>query len=81
MIVFLHMFYLHVDGSNNPLGLSSVMDKVSFHVYFSIKDMLGFLIGLGWLGIVVFYYPNVFGHRDNSAVADPLVTPEHIQPE
>jgi len=27
----LHIFFLHLDGSNNPLGLGTSADKVPFH--------------------------------------------------
>ena len=57
------------------------MDKVCFHFYFSLKDLVGFIFCLGFLGIMVLYSPNLFGHRDNYSHADPLLTPSHIQPE
>lgn len=31
----LHLFFLHLRGSNNPLGLSQNIDKVKFNPYFS----------------------------------------------
>jgi len=35
------MAAVHFDGSNNPLGISSISDKISFFPYFFIKDALG----------------------------------------
>jgi ubiquinol-cytochrome c reductase cytochrome b subunit len=42
--VVVHMAAVHTDGSNNPLGISSHSDKISFFPYFFIKDTLG-LVG------------------------------------
>jgi ubiquinol-cytochrome c reductase cytochrome b subunit len=33
---------LHQHGSNNPLGISSNSDKISFHPYYTFKDLVGF---------------------------------------
>jgi ubiquinol-cytochrome c reductase cytochrome b subunit len=33
-IVIVHMAVVHFDGSNNPLGISSISDKISFFTYF-----------------------------------------------
>jgi ubiquinol-cytochrome c reductase cytochrome b subunit len=68
-------------GSNNPLGISSNSDKIVFHPYFTVKDILGFLIYLIAFAILLFFYPNLLGHSDNYIEADPLVTPAHIVPE
>ncbi|NXG43828.1 CYB protein, partial [Psilopogon haemacephalus] len=40
----IHLTYLHESGSNNPLGISSNYDKIPFHPYFSLKDILGFTL-------------------------------------
>ncbi|NXD74385.1 CYB protein, partial [Eolophus roseicapillus] len=40
----IHLTFLHETGSNNPLGLSSNCDKIPFHPYFSLKDLVGFTI-------------------------------------
>ncbi|NXD74692.1 CYB protein, partial [Centropus bengalensis] len=39
----IHLTFLHETGSNNPLGLASDSDKIPFHPYFSLKDILGFI--------------------------------------
>jgi ubiquinol-cytochrome c reductase cytochrome b subunit len=41
--VLVHLAALHQDGSNNPLGITSVSDKISFFPYFFIKDTLSFI--------------------------------------
>jgi ubiquinol-cytochrome c reductase cytochrome b subunit len=77
----LHLIALHQHGSNNPLGVSSNSDRISFHPYYNFKDLLGFNIFFIILIILVFYFPNILGHPDNYIPANPLVTPTHIQPE
>ena len=37
-LVIVHMAAVHFDGSNNPLGIASTSDKISFFPYFFIKD-------------------------------------------
>jgi len=80
-IVILHLALLHKDGSNNPLGINTNVDTVSFYPYFYVKDLFSFFIFLFVFSIFVFYYPNVLGHSDNYIPANPLSTPAHIVPE
>nr|WNH19838.1 cytochrome b [Stomias danae] len=77
----LHLLFLHETGSNNPAGLNSDADKVSFHPYFSYKDLLGFAILLLALTSFALFSPNLLGDPDNFIPANPLVTPPHIKPE
>nr|UVW56561.1 cytochrome b [Percichthys trucha] len=76
-----HLLFLHETGSNNPLGLISNVDKVSFHPYYSYKDLLGFAILLISLSALALFLPNILGDPDNFTPANPLVTPPHIKPE
>jgi len=80
-ITIFHIIFLHQRGSNNPIGLNSDSDRVSFHIYYSIKDTLGFLISLTILFLLVIFTPNIFTDPENYLVANPLVTPIHIKPE
>nr|AMR57238.1 cytochrome b [Rhynchocypris percnurus]QYA17603.1 cytochrome b [Rhynchocypris oxycephalus] len=77
----LHLLFLHETGSNNPAGLNSDADKISFHPYFSYKDLLGFVMMLLALTSLALFSPNLLGDPDNFTPANPLVTPPHIQPE
>nr|YP_009034387.1 cytochrome b [Doryrhamphus japonicus]BAO84718.1 cytochrome b [Doryrhamphus japonicus] len=76
-----HLLFLHETGSNNPAGLNSDADKVSFHPYFSYKDLLGFAALLIALTTLALFSPNLLGDPDNFTPANPLVTPPHIKPE
>nr|AFJ97113.1 cytochrome b [Galaxiella pusilla] len=77
----LHLLFLHETGSNNPAGLNSDADKISFHPYFSYKDLLGFVALLFALTALALFSPNLLGDSENFIPANPLVTPPHIQPE
>lgn len=81
VFVLVHLIFLHETGSNKPLGLSSAGDKVPFHPYFTIKDILGFRIVLFLFFFIVVSIPDYFGDPENYIEANPLVTPVHIQPE
>nr|YP_009257137.1 cytochrome b [Acipenser fulvescens]ANG43973.1 cytochrome b [Acipenser fulvescens]ANG44116.1 cytochrome b [Acipenser fulvescens]ANG44129.1 cytochrome b [Acipenser fulvescens]ANG44142.1 cytochrome b [Acipenser fulvescens]ANG44155.1 cytochrome b [Acipenser fulvescens] len=80
-VSMIHLLFLHQTGSNNPTGLNSDADKVTFHPYFSYKDLLGFILMLVGLTSVALFSPNLLGDPDNFTPANPLVTPPHIKPE
>nr|AMD83738.1 cytochrome b [Corydoras schwartzi] len=77
----IHAMFLHETGSNNPIGINSDADKISFHPYFSFKDLLGFIILMTLLLSLALFSPNLLGDPDNFTPANPLVTPTHIKPE
>ena len=79
--VIVHMSAVHQDGSNNPLGISSANDKISFFPYFFIKDSLSLIALLLFFSFFVYFSPNTLGHSDNYIPGNPMVTPEHIVPE
>ena len=43
-IRIVHLLFLHQTGRNNPLGINRNFDKISFHPYFSSKDLFGVFI-------------------------------------
>ena len=45
-LVVLHLFYLHLYGRTNPLGVSSMGNKVPFHYYYSVKDLFVYFVFL-----------------------------------
>nr|BCG67646.1 apocytochrome b [Haptophyceae sp. NIES-3900] len=77
----LHIAALHQDGSNNPLGAYSSVDKIAFFPYLYIKDLLGLVVFVVFFALFVYFSPNTLGHSDNYVPANPMVTPEHIVPE
>jgi ubiquinol-cytochrome c reductase cytochrome b subunit len=80
-LVIVHLALLHKDGSNNPLGIDSSSDKISFYPYFYVKDLFSLMCMVVFFSTLLFYYPNLLGHPDNYIPADPMVTPSHIVPE
>lgn len=82
-VVFLHVWALHVTGSNNPTGIEpkSKQDTLPFHPYYTMKDSFGLVVFVAVYAMFVFFMPNALGHPDNYTPANPLVTPAHIVPE
>ena len=64
-ITLIHSALLHKNGSNNPLGVDSGVDKIPFYPYFFVKDLFAFFCFLFLFGTFVFYFPNSLGHPDN----------------
>nr|YP_009731731.1 cytochrome b [Limassolla lingchuanensis]QHR79696.1 cytochrome b [Limassolla lingchuanensis] len=81
MLTIIHIFFLHLTGSNNPIGLNSNVDKIPFHPYFSIKDIMGVMLIMTGLIIMNLVSPYLLSDPDNFTPANPMVTPVHIQPE
>ena len=82
-VIVLHIWALHVHGSNNPAGIEKKTEKdtLPFHPFFTVKDgfaLVCFLVFYSWF---VFYVPNYLGDADNYIEANPLQTPVHIVPE
>nr|AWV84353.1 cytochrome b [Chonosia crassipennis] len=80
-LTMIHLIFLHQRGSNNPIGLNSNIDKIPFHPYFSIKDILGFMLTLIMFVTFSMLNPYLLGDPDNFIPANSMVTPKHIQPE
>nr|AAM90444.1 cytochrome b [Zonotrichia capensis] len=80
-LTLVHLTFLHETGSNNPLGIPSDCDKIPFHPYYTIKDILGFALMLSLLVSLALFSPNLLGDPENFTPANPLVTPPHIKPE
>nr|AAP97444.1 cytochrome b [Garrulax canorus canorus]AAP97446.1 cytochrome b [Garrulax canorus canorus] len=80
-LTLVHLTFLHETGSNNPLGIPSDCDKIPFHPYYSIKDLLGFVLMFIPLASLALFAPNLLGDPENFTPANPLATPPHIKPE
>jgi ubiquinol-cytochrome c reductase cytochrome b subunit len=79
--VLLHLIAVHKNGSNNPLGINSSVDKISFYPFFVIKDLFSWVIIFIFFFAFVYFAPNYLGHTDNYIEANPMITPSHIVPE
>nr|WEY27762.1 cytochrome b [Balaenoptera musculus]WEY27957.1 cytochrome b [Balaenoptera musculus]WEY28178.1 cytochrome b [Balaenoptera musculus] len=80
-LAIVHLIFLHETGSNNPTGIPSDMDKIPFHPYYTIKDILGALLLILTLLMLTLFAPDLLGDPDNYTPANPLSTPAHIKPE
>ncbi len=82
-VVGLHVWALHVVGSNNPTGIDpkGPQDTLPFNPYYTIKDMFGLSVFLIVYAILVFYAPTLLTHQDHFVPFNPMVTPAHIVPE
>nr|YP_009118010.1 cytochrome b [Tchangsinaia piscicula]AJE75798.1 cytochrome b [Tchangsinaia piscicula] len=80
-LVVIHLLFLHQTGSNNPLGISSNVNLIPFHIYYTAKDVVGFAFLLASLAFICLFLPNLLTDPENYIPANPLSTPVHIQPE
>lgn len=80
-LVVIHIFYLHLSGRRNPLGIRSNVNKVPFHYYYSVKDLFVYFLFFYFFIIFTLKYGYIFIDAENFIPANPLVTPTHIQPE
>jgi len=80
-LVILHIFFLHMHGRSNPLGVSSSTRKVPFHYYYSVKDLYVYFVFLFIFMFVTLRYGYNLIDAENWIPANALVTPTHIQPE
>nr|YP_010534089.1 cytochrome b [Amblyomma sparsum]UXX50184.1 cytochrome b [Amblyomma nuttalli] len=81
MMSLIHIILIHEKGSSNPLGSSMNIDKIPFHPYFSIKDLLGILLVIFFFSFFIFLFPYNLMDAENFNMANPMITPPHIQPE
>nr|YP_009926629.1 cytochrome b [Callithrix aurita]QNU08698.1 cytochrome b [Callithrix sp. 1 JM-2020]QNU08750.1 cytochrome b [Callithrix sp. 5 JM-2020]QNH92733.1 cytochrome b [Callithrix aurita]QNU08322.1 cytochrome b [Callithrix aurita]QNU08348.1 cytochrome b [Callithrix aurita] len=77
----IHLLFLHETGSSNPSGITSEPDKIPFHPYYTIKDILGLTFLLLALTSLTLFTPDLLTDPDNYTLANPLNTPPHIKPE
>lgn len=79
-LTIVHVTYLHTTGSSNPLGISN-NTKTIFNPFFKTKDIFGMLFVIFGFTLICLYTPLILGDDENFVLADPSVTPHHIQPE
>ena len=82
-VVGLHVWALHVVGSNNPTGIDpkGPQDTLPFNPYYTVKDTFGLSVFLIVYALLVFYAPVMLTHPDHFVPFNPMVTPAHIVPE
>nr|UAT98550.1 cytochrome b [Neoalcathous huangshanana] len=80
-MIMIHLMFLHETGSSNPLGVKNNIDKVPFHPYFSVKDIMGMMVVMTTFSMMINLNPFLTMDPENFSPADPMNTPPHIQPE
>nr|AKM70234.1 cytochrome b [Anoecia fulviabdominalis] len=81
LFTIIHLISLHNTGSNNPLGINSNFDKINFSPYFIIKDLIGLIMFMWMFIILTLIFPFLLNDHNNFVTANPMITPNHIQPE
>nr|WEF74987.1 cytochrome b [Amblyomma mixtum] len=81
LMSMIHILLIHEKGSSNPLGISMNVDKIPFHPYFTIKDLLGVMFVIIPFSMFVMLFPYSMMDAENFNMANPMITPPHIQPE
>jgi len=81
ILIILHLLILHEIGSRNPLGVNSNSDRIPFHLYYTVKDTIGFIVFVLIFILFFLFTPNILNDPENFIEANPLSTPNHIQPE
>jgi len=76
-----HLIFLHVNGRRNSLGVTSMNDKVEFHWFYTVKDLVSFLVLILFFSIIILLMPFIFIDSENFLFVDIIKTPEHIKPE
>lgn len=76
-----HLLFLHVNGRRNSLGVTSINDKVEFHWFYLLKDLVSFMVLILFFVLIILLIPFVFIDSENFLFVDIMKTPEHIKPE
>jgi ubiquinol-cytochrome c reductase cytochrome b/c1 subunit len=82
-VAFLHMTCVHISGSNNPVGIDvkSPQDTVPFHPYMVVQDAVVLALFFAVFAFFICFAPLFFADPTNAVPANPLLTPNDIQPE
>nr|YP_009253508.1 cytochrome b [Achatinella mustelina]ANC62883.1 cytochrome b [Achatinella mustelina] len=81
VLVLMHLIFLHLKGSTNPLGQLSGINKVTFHPYYTFKDLVGFIMIFLLMLAFCGFKPWLLMDPENFLNANSMITPVHIQPE
>lgn len=79
IIIFIHLRALHFIGSRNKIILFTKRNKIKFHHYYIVKDLINFLI----LIFVFILLKNLWitNEIENFIKANYIIAPAHIRPE
>ena len=80
-LVIVHIFFLHKTGRQNPTNTSRSYNLITFHWFFTAKDLAFILIWIIVFEMLIFLNPFLLGDPENFILANPMRTPAHIVPE
>ena len=80
VLVILHIFYLHLNGSSNPLGTETAL-KIPFTPHMLSTDAKGFNYVVMLLLFQAFFGLLELSHPDNNIPVNRFITPLQIVPE
>jgi ubiquinol-cytochrome c reductase cytochrome b subunit len=78
--IILHLFYLHLFSSNNPLRLNT-NNKIPFFPFILLKDFFGLILIQSLYLLQIHFGVSSLSHPDNALEVCFLFTPLHIVPE
>lgn len=81
ILTIIHLIFLHLNFSNNPIRLNRKKNKILFFPIYIYKDFFWFFIIFIILIILIIINPFFFNDPDNFNKANAIITPIHIQPE
>lgn len=81
LIIFIHINILHINKSNNPLGINNKIDFIILNPYSLIKDIIILIFFIFLFINLIIYYPLILNNYDNFNEINYFVTPNHIEPE
>lgn len=81
LISIIHIIILHINKSNNPLGLIKKTDIIKLNPVFIIKDIVLLIILIILTLNINMNKPLLFRNRDNFSIINYFKTPSHIEPE
>ena len=79
-LAMIHILFLHLNGSSNPLGSHSFIIKIKFFPIFTSKDLLRVFLTMIVLYMLLIY-PYWRTDPENFINANRLISPINIQPE
>jgi ubiquinol-cytochrome c reductase cytochrome b subunit len=59
-LTIIHLSLLHKDGSNNPLGINTNVETISFYPYFYVKDLFSFFFFTFFFFFICFFFTKRF---------------------
>lgn len=81
LIRVIHLVFLHLSGSSNPIGIITRSEKIELYWYFFLKDLYFIFLVVIIFEFVLFLSPFFFIDSENFLVVDFIKTPEHTKPE